>query len=48
MGGSFKTLSSRMHFEGVDVRIDDLVDSGGNSQLRFVKQVEDYLHTNFG
>ena len=37
-----------MHFEGVDVRIDDPVDSGGISEFRFVDHIEDYLHTNFG
>ena len=47
IGSSFKTLSSKMHSESVDVRIDVPVDSGGISQLRFVEEVERECHTNF-
>ena len=38
----------KMQSEGVDVRIDVPVDSGGISEFRFVDHIEDYLHTNFG
>ena len=47
IGSSFKTLSSKMHSEGVDVRIDVPVDSGGDSRFRFVEQVEGECHTHF-
>ena len=47
MGGSFKSLSSKMHSEGVDVRIDVPVDSGGDSRVCFVKHIEGGCHTNF-
>ena len=36
-----------MHSEGVDVRIDLPVDSGGYSRLRFVEEVEGECHSEF-
>ena len=36
-----------MHYEGVDVRIDVPVDSGGISELRFVEDIKGDLHSNF-
>ena len=36
-----------MQSEGVDVRVDVLVDSGGFSRLRFVEHIKGECHTQF-
>ena len=47
MSGSFKRLQMKMQSEGVDVRIDVAVDSGGDSEFRFVEDIKRDFHSHF-